>query len=109
MIMMVQRSCRPTDSSLKPGAQTHSVEVCGATKGWLGELMISMVQRGTQQLGPGAEFIIIIIIIIKFPNEAIALTPSAPRPTGAAEKGSTAPLCLQLLRTSQRAEFLSPY
>jgi hypothetical protein len=47
-----------------------------------------------------ASNIIIIIIIIKLPNQAIASTPSAPRPTGAAERGSTAPLCLQLLRTS---------
>jgi hypothetical protein len=31
----------------------------------------------------------------------MASTPWAPRPTGAAERGSTAPLCLQLLRTSQ--------
>jgi hypothetical protein len=29
-----------------------------------------------------------IIIIIKLPNQAIASTPSAPRPTGAAERGS---------------------
>jgi hypothetical protein len=32
---------------------------------------------------------------------AIASRPSAPHPTGAAEIGSTAPLCLQLLRTFQ--------
>jgi hypothetical protein len=30
--------------------------------------------------------ILIIIIIIKLPNQAIASTPSAPRPTGAAER-----------------------
>jgi hypothetical protein len=35
------------------------------------------------------------------PNQAIASTPSAPRPSGAEGRGSTAPLCLQLLRTSQ--------
>jgi hypothetical protein len=40
------------------------------------------------------------IIIIMF-NQAIASTPSAPRPSGAEGRGSTAPLCLQLLRTSQ--------
>jgi hypothetical protein len=45
--------------------------------------------------------IIIIIIIIMLPNQAIASTPSAPRPSGAEGRGSTAPLCLQLLRTSQ--------
>jgi hypothetical protein len=33
------------------------------------------------------------------PNQAIASTPSAPRPSGAEGRGSTAPLCLQLLRT----------
>jgi hypothetical protein len=45
----------------------------------------------------------VIIIIIKSPDQAIASTPSAPRPPppGAEERGSTAPLCLQLLRTSQ--------
>jgi hypothetical protein len=36
----------------------------------------------------------IIIIIIKLPNQAIASTPSALRPTGAAERGSTAPWCV---------------
>jgi hypothetical protein len=41
------------------------------------------------------------IIIIMLPNQAIASTPSAPRPSGAEGRGSTAPLCLQLLRTSQ--------
>jgi hypothetical protein len=41
------------------------------------------------------------IIIIMLPNQAIASTPSAPRPSGAEGTGSTAPLCLQLLRTSQ--------
>jgi hypothetical protein len=35
------------------------------------------------------------------PNQAIASTPSAPRPSGAEGRESTAPLCLQLLRTSQ--------
>jgi hypothetical protein len=35
------------------------------------------------------------------PNQAIASTPSAPRPSGAEGRGSTAPLSLQLLRTSQ--------
>jgi hypothetical protein len=45
--------------------------------------------------------IIIIIIIIMLPNQAIASTPSAPCPSGAEGRGSTAPLCLQLLRTSQ--------
>jgi hypothetical protein len=35
------------------------------------------------------------------PNQAIASTLSAPRPSGAEGRGSTAPLCLQLLRTSQ--------
>jgi hypothetical protein len=44
---------------------------------------------------------IIIIIIIMLPNQAIASTPSAPRPSGAEGRGSTTPLCLQLLRTSQ--------
>jgi hypothetical protein len=42
----------------------------------------------------------LVIIIIMLPNQAIASTPSAPRPSGAEGKGSTAPLCLQLLRTS---------
>jgi hypothetical protein len=42
-----------------------------------------------------------VIIIIMLPNQAIASTPSAPRPSGAEGIGSTAPLCLQLLRTSQ--------
>jgi hypothetical protein len=42
-----------------------------------------------------------LIIIIKLPDQAIASTPSAPRPLGAEDRGSTAPLCLQLLRTSQ--------
>jgi hypothetical protein len=42
----------------------------------------------------------VIIIIIMLPNQAIASTPSAPRPSGAEGRGSTAPLCLQLLRTS---------
>jgi hypothetical protein len=37
------------------------------------------------------------IIIIMLPNQAIASTPSAPRPSGAEGRGSTAPLCLQLL------------
>jgi hypothetical protein len=41
------------------------------------------------------------IIIIMLPNQAIASTPSAPRPSGAEGRGSTAPLCLQRLRTSQ--------
>jgi hypothetical protein len=41
------------------------------------------------------------IIIIMLPNQAIASTPSAPRPSGAEGRGSTAPLRLQLLRTSQ--------
>jgi hypothetical protein len=41
------------------------------------------------------------IIIITLPDQAIASTPSAPRPPGAEERGSTAPLCLQPLRTSQ--------
>jgi hypothetical protein len=44
-----------------------------------------------------AIIIIIIIIIIMLPNQAIASTPSAPRPSGAEGRGSTAPLCLQLL------------
>jgi hypothetical protein len=43
----------------------------------------------------------LIIIIIMLPNQAIASTPAAPRPSGAEGRGSTAPLCLQLLRTSQ--------
>jgi hypothetical protein len=38
-----------------------------------------------------------IIIIIMLPNQAIASTPSAPRPSGAEGRGSTAPLRLQLL------------
>jgi hypothetical protein len=42
-----------------------------------------------------------VIIIIMLPNQAIASTPSAPRTSGAEGRGSTAPLCLQLLRTSQ--------
>jgi hypothetical protein len=42
-----------------------------------------------------------VIIIIMLPNQAIASTPSAPRPSGAEGRVSTAPLCLQLLRTSQ--------
>jgi hypothetical protein len=37
--------------------------------------------------------IIIIIIIMMLPNQAIASTPSAPRPSGAEGRGSTAPLC----------------
>jgi hypothetical protein len=41
------------------------------------------------------------VIIIMLPNQAIASTPSAPRPSGAEGRGSTAPLRLQLLRTSQ--------
>jgi hypothetical protein len=41
-----------------------------------------------------------VIIITMLPNQAIASTPSAPRPSGAEGRGSTAPLCLQLLRTS---------
>jgi hypothetical protein len=52
-------------------------------------------------LGAGPDGLIIIIIIIMLPNQAIASTPSAPRPSGAEGRGSTAPLCLQLLRTSQ--------
>jgi hypothetical protein len=40
-------------------------------------------------------------IIIMLPNQAIASMPSAPRLSGAEGRGSTAPLCLQLLRTSQ--------
>jgi hypothetical protein len=35
-----------------------------------------------------------IIIIIMLPNQAIASTPSALRPSGAEGRGSTAPLCL---------------
>jgi hypothetical protein len=35
------------------------------------------------------------IIIIMLPNQAIASTPSAPRPSGAEGRGSTAPLCLE--------------
>jgi hypothetical protein len=34
-------------------------------------------------------------------NQAIASMPSTPRPTGAEGRGSTAPECLQVLRTSQ--------
>jgi hypothetical protein len=34
-------------------------------------------------------------------HQAIASTPSAPRPSGAATSGSTAPECLHLLRKSQ--------
>jgi hypothetical protein len=45
------------------------------------------------------------IIIIMLPNQAIASTPSAPHPSGAEGRGSTAPLCLQLLRTSQACFF----
>jgi hypothetical protein len=43
--------------------------------------------------------IIIIIITINIPYQAICMasTPSDPCPNGAAERGSTAPLCLQLL------------
>jgi hypothetical protein len=33
-------------------------------------------------------------------NQAIASMPSTPRPTGAEGRGSTAPECLQVLRTS---------
>jgi hypothetical protein len=46
-----------------------------------------------------AQWLIIIIIIIMLPNQAIASMPSAPRPSGSEGKGSTAPLCLQLLRS----------
>jgi hypothetical protein len=42
----------------------------------------------------------IIIIIIMSPNQAIASTPSAPRPSGAEGRGSTAPLC-----SSKRVRF----
>jgi hypothetical protein len=42
-----------------------------------------------------------LIIITMLPNQAIASTQSALRPSGAEGRGSTAPLCLQLLRTSQ--------
>jgi hypothetical protein len=48
----------------------------------------------------------VLIIIIESPNQAIAsidvATPSALRPTGAAERGSTAPVCWQLVRKSKR-------
>jgi hypothetical protein len=57
--------------------------------------MLSLLCRKIEAL------LAVVIIIIKLPNQAIASTPSAPRPTGAAKRGSTAPLCLQLLRTSQ--------
>jgi hypothetical protein len=50
-------------------------------------------ERGTRRF--------LIVIIIMLPNQAIASTPSAPRPSGAEGRGSTAPCCLQLLRTSQ--------
>jgi hypothetical protein len=43
---------------------------------------------------------IVIIIIINL-NQPIASTTLASRPSGAATGGSTAPECLQLLRTSQ--------
>jgi hypothetical protein len=64
--------------------------------------MHTVVHRIAQQLADLLIIIIIIIIIIiMLPNQAIASTPSAPRPSGAEGRGSTAPLCLQLLRTSQ--------
>jgi hypothetical protein len=44
--------------------------------------------------------LLLVIIIIMLPNQAIASTPSASRPSGAEGRGSTAPLCLQLLRTA---------
>jgi hypothetical protein len=47
------------------------------------------------------------IIIIKSPNQAIALTPSAPRPTVAAERWSIAPLCLQLLFLACCGDFVT--
>jgi hypothetical protein len=48
----------------------------------------------------------LIIIIIMLPNQAIASMPSALRPSGAEGRGSTAPLCLQLLRTSQLTQLM---
>jgi hypothetical protein len=58
------------------------------------------VVRVSDGTGTYTSLLIIIIIIIMLSNQAIASTPSAPRPSGAEGRGSTAPLCLQLLRTS---------
>jgi hypothetical protein len=74
---------------------------CGVTSQFDARQFTSLADGGSMHLHRQDTMWPVCIIIIMLPNQAIASTPSAPRPSGAEGRGSTAPLCLQLLRTSQ--------
>jgi hypothetical protein len=112
-LLAIKQPLAELSSALRPVFQ--HCENCTCTKGLTAQgCMIEVSMRSSCQRCCCQRFhnhcdcghclcnsaVMLIIIIIMLPNQAIASMPSAPRPFGAEGRG-TAPLCLQLLRTSQ--------